>query len=255
MVVLLLPAVSPTSFRARKNGARRLSRARLLRLSPYCFFVLRVSHYANNLRDTINGLVMIMSQFSGQTDAPVEAMKDDLTVPLDPEDLKILGEPNAKKDNDSLLHVGVRTLWKNLLESSAAQTLNKEIERSPYRQIKRVGHLAEAQNSTGHALTAVGVAITQLLTNKELDRSNHLEYLGDSGRIFNFLYFTQMSERKNCIKPGLDKNMAYLWENCIPDRLSFGQDLSAKFKEAETVEKSSQALKIPKPKKPDQVNI
>ncbi|KAJ8678585.1 hypothetical protein QAD02_014372 [Eretmocerus hayati] len=50
-----------------------------------------------------------------QTDAPVEEIKDDSTVPLDPEDLKILGEPTAKENNESLLHVDVRTLWKNLV--------------------------------------------------------------------------------------------------------------------------------------------
>ncbi|KAJ8678720.1 hypothetical protein QAD02_014507 [Eretmocerus hayati] len=65
--------------------------------------------------DTINELVMIMSRLSRQTDAPVEEIKDDSTVPLDPEDLKILGKPTAKKNNDSLLHVDVRTLWENLV--------------------------------------------------------------------------------------------------------------------------------------------
>ncbi|KAJ8678586.1 hypothetical protein QAD02_014373 [Eretmocerus hayati] len=64
-----------------------------------------------------------------------------------------------------------------------------------------------------------------------------------------------MSGRKNCIIPGLNKNMAHLWDRCIPDYYLFGQDLSAKIKEAETVEKSSQALKVPQPKNQTRVNI
>ncbi|KAJ8670057.1 hypothetical protein QAD02_001316 [Eretmocerus hayati] len=112
-----------------------------------------------------------MSRFSRQTDASVEEMNDDSTVPLEPEDLKILGEPTAEKNNDSLLHVDVRTLCKNLvlidsdeeaktqlltaypkLENFAARMLDKEIVRLlSTNAIKRDGHLAESQDPTGHA--------------------------------------------------------------------------------------------------------
>lgn len=192
-----------------------------------------------------------------------------------PEDvIKILGDdPGKAKANDFVLHDALAVRWRhtitnglskeelaglldkykqptNLLELTPPK-LNPEILTILNKQNSlRDGSYVEIQNQLGKGLSALGKGINKMLNNADCSsktRSEMLEYLYDSSKIFTNLFHRVSVIRKNLITPLLNNNIREQVGKSPPSDFLFGSDLAEKIKLAKTLESASKDLKISKP--------
>ncbi|KAJ8679755.1 hypothetical protein QAD02_015542 [Eretmocerus hayati] len=223
-----------------------------------------------NPRSTEN----IMSNVANDADVTIVAQtadKDNREIELDDDALRVLGVAPSKpleSKNPLRPELTVRwTVWKSdgldddtkkeLLDkyvpdtTLAAQKLNPELlSILSEAAIKRDSHIESNQKLTGTALTALGSAVSSLLTCKNYSRVKLLETLHDTGKILSELHHEQLESRKACILPITNKNMKSVLEKAKPDEYLFGSNLSDKIKEAKVMEKVGNDLKSVPIKKP-----
>ncbi|KAJ8687834.1 hypothetical protein QAD02_023628 [Eretmocerus hayati] len=223
-----------------------------------------------NPRSTEN----IMSNVANDADVTIVAQtadKGNREIELDDDALRVLGvDPSKPLESKNPLRPELTVRWtvwksdgldddtkKELLDkyvpdtTLAAQKLNPELlSILSEAAIKRDSHIESNQKLTGTALTALGSAVSSLLTCKNYSRVKLLETLHDTGKILSELHHEQLESRKACILPITNKNMKSVLQKAKPDEYLFGSNLSDKIKEAKVMEKVGNDLKSVPIKKP-----
>lgn len=155
---------------------------------------------------------------------------------------KWIAEGLRKDDQVALLEKYARTGNCNL----EAPKLNAEVVASLFdTAIKRDKYLMNAQNIRGSAMSALGIAITMLLTPSDegVDEYKLLECLADAGRLLAWAHRLDTMSRKALIIPALDKSVKGILDETKPGVFLFGDNLAEKIKSVKSIEKVGLELK------------
>lgn len=192
------------------------------------------------------------------------------THDLDDEARQLLGEdPTKPKIPKNLIRPELLVRWANWIlnpldentkkeiyekysceKSLAAQKLNCELQIGKFltdTAIKKDKYLAITQDQIGTALSALGHAISLLLTNQEPDlRSTLLNSLYDTGKILCDIHHSQLTGRRACILPSIrNLSLKTVLQDTTADNYVFGNNLAEKIKEAKIFIKMGNELKTP----------
>ncbi|KAK2577576.1 hypothetical protein KPH14_012787 [Odynerus spinipes] len=124
--------------------------------------------------------------------------------------------------------------------------LNPEVAASMNESaIKRDKHFLTLQNTLGSAIAALGAGTTRIIMQKEglNERIKILEYLSDAGKILTDFHHSLTLARKSFISPGLPKEIRDVLENVKTDTLLYGEKLSERIKESQSIEKIGQNIR------------
>lgn len=221
------------------------------------------------LSDPISQEVIEHSDTLTEVTVNIPPQDDALEIPdvLDEGILEKLGnDPTVSSLEDLVLHPQLATRWKvwlvkglnqeqkeNVLKkysrkgsvSLEAPKLNAEVLKAiPETTQRRDDHFIQTQNSIGSALSALGEAITMLLSNRdeEIVKELLVEKLCDSGKILTNVFYAESQARKAYITPTLPAIKPIL-DKASTDELLYGSDLAERIKESSALEKLSQGLK------------
>lgn len=124
--------------------------------------------------------------------------------------------------------------------------------------IRRDKHFCDSQNLLGAGMSALGMALSSLITNKEGgDRLDIIQKLSDTGKLLAELHHVNSIARRAYISPGLNKNIKPVMEKTAIGSFLYGDNLTEKIKDAKSMEKVAQDLKLAIPpsfKKPQHSN-
>ncbi|KAL7307166.1 hypothetical protein TKK_0000890 [Trichogramma kaykai] len=179
---------------------------------------------------------------------------------LDDVALEVLGDdPSKPQPAKNLVRDELRVRWSNWiingLGEKLAESLIEKYEAIPElkaqklndelrgvlsdKHKKRDSYFVNTQNTAAAALSAIGLGISSLLSDKSIkNRKFMLESLHDAGKIISHLHFGQLNCRKACIMPLVKKNLRHIFENLKSDVYIFGKDLSQEIKKASGEAKS-----------------
>ena len=129
-----------------------------------------------------------------------------------------------------------------------APTVNKELIKAiPEATLKRDEHFRYTQNSVGSALSALGSAISSLLSedDEEVDKLALLEKLFDAGKMLTDIFHAQSKARKVYISPTLAA-IKPLLDKATTDEFLYGSKMGENIKEDKALEKLTQSFKASK---------
>lgn len=110
---------------------------------------------------------------------------------------------------------------------------------------KRDRFFTHDQNVCGSSLSALGTAITMILTeDEEVDKLQVLELLNDAGWLLSELFHLLSIARRSFLLSGIDKKMKSLLEKSKADDWLFGAELSQHINSARAAEKVGSTLKF-----------
>lgn len=176
----------------------------------------------------------------------------------------MLGEdPQKSKALDITLHESVKLHWnywithgiekkvkEELTEKYARSTefdapkLNAEISAIlTEATIKRDRYMLENQKLAGSALTAIGSALTMIMSEEEVDKLTFVQRLNEAAKLIIEIHHNQSVSRKTFIYPGVKKQFQNMLKETKSDNLLFGNNLADKIKDSKNIEKLSQNVK------------
>lgn len=111
--------------------------------------------------------------------------------------------------------------------------------------IKRDKHFFTLQNMLGSAIAALGAGTTRIIIQEEGfdEKIQILEYFSDAGKILTDFFHAITLARKSFISPGLPKQIRDVLENVKTDSLLYGEKLSERIKESQSIEKIGQNIR------------
>ncbi|XP_063995620.1 uncharacterized protein LOC135172977 [Diachasmimorpha longicaudata] len=217
----------------------------------------------------------------GKVGSPDLVILDDSeAITLDPDILEILGaDPSKPPDTEISLHGDLESRWSFWLSSNLqkdeltklmeryprkstkclfeAPTLNPEIASiSTEALVQRDKRFCASQNLSGSALVALGVAISSLLSEDDVDKLALIQNLYDAGKMMTQVHHGFSLTRPAFISSSLNKQVRSTLEATTPVKHLYGSNLSEKVKEVKTMAKLGQDLKVtaPPPKKQRSLN-
>lgn len=130
-----------------------------------------------------------------------------------------------------------------------APKLNIEVKKAitPQHQ-ERDERLARVQNQVGAAMGAVGKALTSCLKEEGEGHSQLIELLGDAGKLLASVHFAESQSRRILASSGVNKNFKSTLSEVSVDGWLFGDNLSERMRTTKALDKTSEDLKIQKPK-------
>lgn len=188
---------------------------------------------------------------------------------LQDEILSILGDDNPKdKPFSDPLQGDVASRWTHILATGLdEETRNKIINKYvtpencplmnppnvnpevkvavPESVLKRDARLAQLQQQVGASLSAVGLALTNMLKENESNKE-YIQILSDAGRLLANIHHSESMSRRDLIAINLNKEIKDTLTNTPVNNLLFGTDLENRIKTVKDLEKSGQQLKIQK---------
>ncbi|KAJ8913473.1 hypothetical protein NQ315_013853 [Exocentrus adspersus] len=199
---------------------------------------------------TVNPFVMM----DVPTKSSGEKLGDDI--------LSLLGEDKTiEKSFAAPLHPDVASRWTYILSSGLeeqsrdnlmekylspencpllnAPTVNPEVKAAVQEAIlRRDARLAHLQQQIGASLSAIGLALTSMLKNKDGDKQ-YIEMLGDAGRLLANIHHSESLSRRELISINLSRELKEPLTSTPITGLLFGTDLETRIKTAKDLEKSS----------------
>lgn len=136
--------------------------------------------------------------------------------------------------------------------SFEAPAMNPEVLAAVNTTVKaRDKHLVNSQNEIGSALSALGLAIRTLSSEKGQEKMTKTsQHLIDTGAILSEHFYRLSLTRKAFITPTIsDKAVVAILEETKPGLLLFGDDLGSKLRAAKIILKTGQEFLAPKPRK------
>ncbi|KMQ86298.1 reverse transcriptase and recombinase [Lasius niger] len=179
--------------------------------------------------------------------------------------LEMLGEdPQKSKALDIVLHDSLKLRWnywvthgiekkskEELMEKYARSTefdapkLNPEISAILSESAaKRDNFMVENQKLAGSALTAIGSALTMVMTEEDdIDKLLFVDRLNGAAKLIMAIHYNETESRKAFIYPGINKQFKTTLKDRKSDVFLFGENLSEKIKESKNIEKLTQNVK------------
>lgn len=183
---------------------------------------------------------------------------------IDKDILEMLGEdPQKSKALDIALHESIKLRWNywiaHGLEKKVKEELTEKYARSTEfdapklnaeisailteAAIKRDKYMLENQKLAGSALTAIGSALTMIMSEEEADKLTFVQRLNEAAKLIIEIHHNQSESRKAFIYPGVKKQFQNMLKETKPDNLLFGNNLADKIKDSKNIEKLSQNVK------------
>lgn len=117
--------------------------------------------------------------------------------------------------------------------------------------IKRDEHFQNTQRLAGSAMSALGKAMNMLLQNSDdnLDTLKLLGFLSDTGKLIAHLHNAETIARRAFIAPGFSKSVKSILDKSNRGNFLFGDNLTEKINEVNSLEKILKTLKPSLPTK------
>lgn len=188
---------------------------------------------------------------------------------LDEETLKLLGDDPEKDESEKFsLQQDLAQRWKGWISSGLKKDMLEELLKKYGRSgncpldapmlnpeimaslsevtTKRDKHFVQSQKMIGSAMVALGTAITMLLVNNDegIDRLQLIENLCDAGKLLAATHYKESLARRAFISPGISKPLRTTLDNSKPEVFLYGSDLQAKIKEAKSIVRVGDDLKV-----------
>ncbi|KMQ86299.1 reverse transcriptase and recombinase [Lasius niger] len=175
--------------------------------------------------------------------------------------LDILGEdPNLSKHIDVTFHPELKTRWEKWIREGFPEEEKKiilekyprkgelfveapKVNREMFHMMSDIAkardeHFVKTQNSVGSALSALGAAISLIISNPEdgIDQEILTTYLCDAGKIISDVFYQQSVARRSYITPVLPKSLKSTADDVKSDEWLYGSKFAEQLKDVQTVE-------------------
>lgn len=199
------------------------------------------------------------------------------TPVLQKEILSILGDDNTvRKLVGDPIHPTVASHWAKILTSGLDQdsrdelttkyltpenctylnppSVNPEVKVAISESVsRRDARLSQLQQQLGASLSAIGVALTDMLKEEGRDNRNYMQLLSDAGRLLSNIFHSESLSRRDLIAINLNKELKDTLTDTPITEFLFGTDLDNRIKTVKDLEKSAEQLKIQK--RPSRTNF
>lgn len=111
---------------------------------------------------------------------------------------------------------------------------------------RRDARLSGLQQQLGASLSAIGVALTDMLKEEGRDNKKYIQSLSDAGRLLSNIFHSESLSRRDLIAINLNKELRDTLTDTPITEFLFGNDLDTRIKTVKDLEKSAEQLKIQK---------